>query len=61
MKNQEAVKLFAFKLAEKQDKDKDGKPDVQWKVRDGVAIAGCSGDDLRVDDPTWGHDAGYWC
>ena len=31
-------KLFAFKLAEKQDSKADS---GKWKARDGVAVAGC--------------------
>ncbi|MBB3118356.1 hypothetical protein [Pseudoduganella violacea] len=34
------VKSFAFKLAAKKEESKSG---AQWKVRDGVAVAGCSG------------------
>lgn len=39
MQKQE-VKSFAFKLAEKK---KASQSEAQWKVRDGVAMAGCSG------------------
>ena len=35
-------KLFAFKLAAKQQK-KDQANESKWKARDGVAIAGCTG------------------
>ncbi|NVE00282.1 hypothetical protein [Massilia sp. BJB1822] len=34
------VKSFAFKLAEKKQETKS---EAQWKVRDGVSVAGCSG------------------
>lgn len=34
-------KLFAFKLADKQQK-KDQADELKWKARDGVAVAGCS-------------------
>lgn len=43
MQNQ--AKLFAFKLAEKQESPQAATPpqaSVAWKVRDGVAVAGCS-------------------
>jgi hypothetical protein len=47
MKKQNPSKLFAFKLAEK--KAKEVKP-AQWKARDGVATAGCSGWLSRFND-----------
>lgn len=40
MQNQQQSTLFAFKLAEKQQQDT--KPAQQWKVRDGVSVAGCT-------------------
>ena len=43
MADQKESKLFAFKLAEKQVEQ--AKPAAEWKVRDGVAVAGCSGPD----------------
>ena len=58
MEKQENTKLFAFKLAEK--KAKEAKPAPQWKLRDGVASAGCSGEDQR-EDGYWGRDLGVWC
>ncbi|WP_166871643.1 hypothetical protein [Massilia mucilaginosa] len=58
MEKQENTKLFAFKLAEK--KAKETKPAPQWKLRDGVASAGCSGEDQRADG-YWGRDLGVWC
>ncbi|WP_166887463.1 MULTISPECIES: hypothetical protein [Massilia] len=58
MEKQENTKLFAFKLAEK--KAKQAKPAPQWKLRDGVASAGCSGEDQRADG-YWGRDLGVWC
>ena len=39
MQNQ--TKLFAFKLAEKQAQ-KPAAAAIAWKVRDGVAVAGCT-------------------
>lgn len=58
MEKQENTKLFAFKLAEK--KAREAKPAPQWKLRDGVASAGCSGEEHRADG-YWGHDLGVWC
>ncbi|MBJ7313428.1 hypothetical protein H7U20_24970 [Rugamonas sp. CCM 8940] len=58
MKNQNQAKLFAFKLAAK--KDQAAKVAPQWKQRDGVAVAGCSGPDAR-GDRLWGRDNGIWC
>lgn len=60
MQKQNQSKLFAFKLAEKQEQ----KPE-QWKVRDGVAAAGCSGpvnyDNYRADGLWNQPDKGYYC
>jgi hypothetical protein len=63
MQNQKEVKLFAFKLAGNQQQD--AKPAPQWKVRDGVASAGCT--DTGIDGEwkmatTWGGpDSGIYC
>lgn len=57
MKNQTSTKLFAFKLAEK--KTQEAKPQ-QWKARDGVSIAGCSGIDGRGPKNNRA-DSGIWC
>ncbi len=54
---QKEQKLFAFKLA---DKDQKSEKNTKWKAREGVAIAGCT---------QWGHipdnvrysDNGYYC
>jgi len=63
MESQKEPKLFAFKLADKQAAD--NKPATQWKVREGVAIAGCcdfhNDGNLREDDPWFGRDAGIYC
>lgn len=63
MEAQKETKLFAFKLAEKQAAE--AAPATQWKVRDGVAAAGCCdpNDDgnLRMDSDYWGRDEGYYC
>ena len=40
MKKQNEKKLFAFKLAEK---NQTVKTEQQWKARAGVAVAGCTG------------------
>ena len=47
MESQKQSKLFAFKLAEKQVKEV--APAAQWKVREGVSVAGCSGPDVNGD------------
>ncbi len=39
MQTQNQTKLFAFKLAEKKETQT---PATQWKVRDGVSVAGCT-------------------
>lgn len=59
MKNQQATKLFAFKLAEK--KAVVAKPETQWKARDAVAVAGCTGPDARSNSRNGSSDAGIWC
>ena len=41
MEAQKQSKLFAFKLAKKQAEEV--VPPAQWKVREGVSAAGCSG------------------
>jgi hypothetical protein len=62
MKKQNAPKLFAFKLAEKKAEEVKA---PQWKARDGVATAGCSGFYTRADKwvngNTWVSDQGYYC
>ncbi|SFM05732.1 MULTISPECIES: hypothetical protein [Rugamonas] len=62
MKNQNQTKLFAFKLAAKKEQETKAAP--QWKQRDGVALAGCSGPDARADrfgGGSAGRDNGIWC
>lgn len=58
MKNQVETKLFAFKLAQK---NQDVKPDAKWKARDGVATAGCSGPWARGTDRYGQKDNGIYC
>jgi hypothetical protein len=58
MNKQKETKLFAFKLA---NKAQEVKPATQWKTRDGVATAGCSGPDARGDHRWYGRDQGIWC
>jgi len=58
MQKQNETKLFAFKLAEKNNNNK--KEAAKWQVRDGVATAGCSGPDARADS-RYGRDNGIWC
>ncbi|GJI95981.1 hypothetical protein RugamoR57_26990 [Duganella caerulea] len=62
MADQKEAKLFAFKLAAKQE----NKPAEQWKVRDGVAVAGCTGpvdfDNYREYDAIYHrNDKGLYC
>ncbi|WP_174999353.1 hypothetical protein [Rugamonas aquatica] len=57
MKKQNETKLFAFKLAEKKAV---AKADPQWKAREGVALAGCTGPDARAGR-NGGRDNGIWC
>lgn len=67
MGDQQKTKLFAFNLAVKQDEK--AKPVEQWKVRDGVSVAGCTGpvdyDNYRGSSTIWGTykgiDKGYYC
>ncbi|MBV1776482.1 hypothetical protein KSF73_12260 [Burkholderiaceae bacterium DAT-1] len=57
MKNQQASKLFAFKLVDK----KQDKQEAQWQVRNNVSTAGCSGPDARAPRPGSRTDNGIWC
>lgn len=63
MQIQKETKLFAFRLAEK--KDKDVKPGAApWQVRDGVAVAACSTMGGTVEPRearNGGSDNGVWC
>lgn len=67
MGDQKKTKLFAFKLAVK--KDEKAKPEGQWKVREGVSVAGCTGpvdyDNYRESVTVFGTykgiDKGYFC
>lgn len=63
MADQKESKLFAFKLAEKQVAQ--AKPAAEWKVRDGVAVAGCSGpnklENYRYASSTGWVDQGIYC
>jgi hypothetical protein len=62
MQNQ--TKLFAFKLAEKQVQ-KQAAPATAWKVRDGVAVAGCTAvgtnDQYRDSSRLKPNDSGQYC
>lgn len=56
---QTASKPFAFKLAAKR---KSG--DKKWKIREGVAMAGCTpagGGDFRAWPAGGTPDSDYWC
>ena len=64
MQNQKQTKLFAFKLAEKRVQA--AKPAQPWKVRDGVAVAGCTvldeeGSPYRESNRLVGSDSGDYC
>ena len=63
MTDRKETKLFAFKLAEKQAQE--AKPAAQFTVRDGVAVAGCSGPDLTENYRAASHtnvaDRGIYC
>lgn len=66
MTDRKETKLFAFKLAENQvAKQAQAKPAAEWKVRDGVAVAGCSGPDLlenwRYASASNVADKGIYC
>ncbi|MBB3118354.1 hypothetical protein [Pseudoduganella violacea] len=52
------MKVFAFKLAEKKAQ---AKPQAQWKVRDGVATAGCSFPVERASSRAGSPDFGISC
>lgn len=60
MQNSTSTKSFAFKLADRPDQ-KQAQPAQQWKVRDGVSVAGCTGPDPRGSDYWRGEDAGIIC
>jgi hypothetical protein len=57
-------KVFAFKLAEKKEKENEKEKAAKWQAREGVSLAGCT-------DPTgvgnyryasrYGADNGIWC
>lgn len=57
MNKKNETKLFAFKLSAKSQSIK---TQDQWKVRDGVSTAGCTGWELRGYD-RWGREQGVIC
>jgi len=64
MENQKQIKLFAFQLAAQRDQQT--QPAQQWKVRDGVSVAGCTYIDndplMQRATSEWGDiDAGLYC
>jgi len=65
MQKQQQSTLFAFKLADKQHQD--AKPAQEWKVREGVSVAGCTDagglhGNMYRDASTWnGPDGGIYC
>ncbi|HSX59829.1 MAG TPA: hypothetical protein VLF18_06490 [Tahibacter sp.] len=59
-------KLFAFKLAAKEDAKREAaKADAQWKGRDGAAVAGCTDyiwvGNLRYTSAGGAADRGVYC
>jgi len=58
MKNNNETKLFAFKVAQKKNAVK---AETKWTVRNGVSVAGCSGDDARGSHRRYGADKGIYC
>lgn len=60
---QNEKKLFAFKLADKRSAQLKSRG-PKWKIRDGVAVAGCT-DPTKGDgdfmESTYGYDAGTFC
>lgn len=61
MNKQNPNKLFAFKLAKKMDKkNQEAKPEQQWKVREGVATAGCTFPSERYSN-YFGKDNDIYC
>lgn len=60
MQKQDTPKSFAFKLATDARTNEDKK--TAWQVRDGVAVAGCTGPDARANRQfPYGRDAGIYC
>lgn len=60
MQKQDTPKSFAFKLATDARTNDDKKN--AWQVRDGVAVAGCTGPDARANRQfPYGRDAGIYC
>ncbi|HZI14623.1 MAG TPA: hypothetical protein VE153_29920 [Myxococcus sp.] len=57
-------KVFAFKLAEKKENEKEKAASTKWKARDGVSVAGCT-DPTGQGDYRFGtrysQDGGVWC
>jgi hypothetical protein len=55
-------KVFAFKLAEKKENEKEKA--AKWKAREGVSVAGCTDPtgygDYRYSK-SYGTDNGIWC
>lgn len=57
-------KVFAFKLAEKKEKETEKAPAAKWKAREGVSVAGCTdptNDGLYRYGTRYGKDDGIWC
>ena len=69
MQKQKQPKLFAFKLAEKQVNTQTASPAVpprSWKVRSGIAVAGCSefmigSGNFRYESRLQPNDSGQYC
>lgn len=58
-------KLFAFKVASKEQKADSRKAEEKWVARDGVAAAGCTNykfpGNLRYPHSSFGADQGVYC
>lgn len=57
-------KLFAFKLAAKEDAKKEqsvGSTADKWKAREGVSIAGCTGPRSKATTWSGAYDGGMYC
>jgi hypothetical protein len=57
-------KVFAFKLAEKKEKENEKEKAAKWKAREGVSLAGCT-DPQGIGNyrygTRWSSDGGVWC
>lgn len=57
-------KVFAFKLAEKKEKENEKAAAGKWKAREGISLAGCTDPTGQGDyrySLSIGRDNGVWC